>query len=136
MIAKKEVPRYSKDVAKRIIHHIHTTLQMVGLSSSSSNVEWVPNTDIYENEASFMVRMEIAGVSRDDIQINFTDRTLVVKGRRTDSCRATKCHFRQMEIDYGVFERHLVIPRTVDGKRVKASYRNGFLIIELPKVAK
>jgi HSP20 family protein len=123
-------------VAKRIVHHVHTTLQLVGLSSASSNVEWVPNTDIYENEASFVVRMEIAGVNRDDIHINFSDRTLIVRGRRPDPRRADKCHFRQMEVDYGIFERHLVIPRTVDGKRIRANYRNGFLIIELPKVAK
>jgi HSP20 family protein len=38
-----------------------------------------------------------------------------------------------MEIDYGHFERHIVIPRSVDGSRVRAQFNNGFLHIELPK---
>lgn len=120
-----------------MVHHVHATLQMVGLSAATSEAEWVPNTDIYENEQSFIIRMEIAGASKEDIHIHFVDRTLVVTGKRADHCRATtRCRFRQMEIHYGAFERRLVIPRTVDGERIKASYRNGFLKIELPKVAK
>jgi HSP20 family protein len=118
------------------VHHVHTTLHLVGIGSASSNVEWVPNTDIYENEGFFMVRMELAGVHREELHITLADRTLIVRGRRVDHCRKEKCHFRQMEIHYGVFERRLVIPRSVDGKKVKANYRNGFLLIELPKVSK
>ncbi len=121
-------------VAKRMAHHANTTFHLVGLPPASSNVEWVPNTDIYENDSSFVVRMEIAGVNRENIQVNICDRTLVIKGRRSDLCRTGRCYFRQMEIHYGVFERRLVIPRNVDGKHVKANYQNGFLIIELPKV--
>lgn len=111
-------------------------MHLVGLSTASSNVEWVPNTDIYENESSFVVRIEVAGMNRDDIHIHLAERTLVVRGRRPEPCRTGRCSFRQMEIDYGIFERRLVIPRTVDGTRVKANYRNGFLTIDLPKVAK
>jgi len=118
------------------VHHVHTTMQLVGLPPASSEVEWVPHTDIYENESSFVIRLEIAGVHRDDIHIDVSDRTLVVSGRRPDSCRTERRHFRQMEIHYGFFERRLVLPRNVEGRQVKANYRNGFLIIELPKVAK
>lgn len=99
-------------------------------------MEWVPNTDIYENESSFVVRMEIAGVTCEDIQIHISDRSLVVSGRRPDPCRKGRCSFRQMEVNYGAFERRLVIPQSVDGKRVRANYRNGFLMIDLPKVSK
>ena len=116
---------------------MQSTLHMVTLTTTSSTAEWVPNTDIYENETSFLIRMEIAGVSRDDIHIHFVDRMLIVKGRRTDLCRATsQCRFRQMEVNYGVFERRLMIPRSVDGEKIRASYRNGFLRIELPKVSR
>ena len=108
----------------------------MGISSGSSNIEWVPNTDIYETESSIFVRLEMAGVSREDVQINLADRTLSVRGKRMDSCRKAPCQFRQMEIHYGLFERKIVIPRNVDHKKVKANYRNGFLIIELPKVIK
>lgn len=99
----------------------------------SSSGEWVPNTDIYETESALVIRMEVSSVSREDIQIQLDDRMLVVTGRRIDPCRVRKCRFYQMEIHYGAFERRLPLPRTVDCSRTKASYQNGFLILEIPK---
>lgn len=127
---------YYYSVAKRIIHHTHTSLHLVEVNESASHIDWVPNTDIYETENSFIVRMEVAGVNREDIQVNVFERNLIVTGCRPDSCGTGRRHFRQMEINYGIFERRLVVPRNVDTKHVKASCRNGFLIIELPKVSK
>ncbi len=112
---------------------MHTSLHLVRLIGPSSDVEWTPNTDIYENESSFVVRMELAGVGRESLQISFSDRTLIVRGWRPDPGRTKHCHFRQMEINYGTFERRLAIPRGVDGQKIRAGCRNGFLTIELPK---
>ncbi len=123
-------------VAKRLVQHVHTTLHLVGISGTSSHVEWIPNTDIYEKESAYVIRMELAGVDQGDIQIQISDRTLVVRGKRPDPCRLEKCSFRQMEINYGAFERHLVVPRDVDTKHIKANFRNGFLLVELPRLAK
>ncbi len=123
-------------MTKRIEHQIHTSLHLVRLSSASSNVEWAPNTDIYETETSFVVRMEIAGVSQEDVHVSMSERTLLVRGRRPDPCRTKRCHFRQMEIDYGFFERRLAIPQTVNARKIKANCKNGFLTIELPKLAR
>ena len=123
-------------MARRIAHQIQSSLQLVRLPAASSNVEWVPNTDVYENEGSFVVRIDLAGVNRKDFQISMSERTLIVRGRRPDPCRTGRCHFRQMEIDYGVFERRFVVPHTVDGRNIKASLVNGFLTIELPKLTR
>jgi HSP20 family protein len=112
---------------------MRTSVHLAVLATPASDVEWVPNTDIYENGNSLVIRMEIAGVHMNDIRISVRDRLLIVAGRRPDSCRSHQCHFRQMEIHYGSFERHLTLPRNVDSSHAKAHYRNGFLIIELPK---
>jgi len=77
--------------------------------------------------------MEIAGIEKEDLEITLNDRLLLVRGHRKDPCRQKRCSFRQMEIDYGPFERRIVIPRSVDGSRVRAQFQNGFLHIELPK---
>lgn len=114
---------------------MRTSVHLAVLSAPASDVEWVPNTDIYENDDSLMIRMEIAGVQMEDIRITVTDRLLVVAGRRPDPCRSEGCRFRQMEIHYGFFERHLSLPRNMDGSHAKAHYCNGFLIIELPKAS-
>ena len=97
---------------------------------------WVPNVDVYENAEQLIVRMELAGISKECLEVTLQERVLWVRGNRPDPCRHTKCSFRQMEIDYGYFERRIVIPRSVDAQRVTASYRNGFLHIELPKSEK
>ena len=97
---------------------------------------WMPSADVYETPERWVVKMEVAGINREDVEITLDDRTLVVRGCRPDPCRTGQCKFRQVEIDYGRFERRFIIPKSVDAERVTASYRNGFLVIELPKSEK
>lgn len=99
----------------------------------ASGHQWIPGADVYETPERWVVKMEVAGINREDVEIILEERTLIVRGHRPDPCRTGKCRFRQVEIDYGHFERRFVIPRSVDAERVTASYRNGFLMIELPK---
>lgn len=96
---------------------------------------WSPNTDVYECDEALVVTLEIAGVSPDDLDVTLRDRLLVVRGFRKDPCRKKPCRYRQMEIDYGFFERCIVIPCAVDGHRARAQCHNGFLHIELPKTS-
>jgi len=107
----------------------------LGLADTTSHNTWTPNTDVYETADLLVVKMELAGIERADLEITLQDRLLLVRGYRKDPCRQRqhRCTFRQMEIDYGFFDRRIVIPRTVNGNRVRATFHNGFLHIELPK---
>ena len=126
--------RYSDDaMAKTYDQHLQESLAYLGLTELASHNAWSPNTDVYETPESLVVKLEIAGISKDDLEITLNDRVLLVRGLRKDPCRQRRCSFRQMEIDYGHFERRIVIPRSVDGSRVRAQFYNGFLHIELPK---
>ena len=122
-------------MAKNLTNHLPQGFAYLGFHASTPHSAWTPNTDVYETADSLMVKMEIAGIEREDLEITLKDRLLLVRGRRKDTCRQRdqRCVFRQMEIDYGFFERRIVIPRSVDGSRVRAQFRNGFLQIELPK---
>ena len=106
------------------------------LSMPAAHGAWTPNTDVYETADRLVVRLEVAGVERDDIEITLNERLLVMRGHRRDPCRTSRCQFRQMEIDYGFFERRIVIPCSVDGNRARAVFDNGFLQIDLPKAAR
>lgn len=106
------------------------------LPAMSTHSTWTPNTDVFEMEEHLVVKMELAGIRKDDIEITLDGRVLIVRGVRPDPCRHHRCTFRQMEIEYGYFERRLVIPKTIDGSQVKAQYHNGFLHIDLPKAQK
>ncbi len=120
-------------MAKTYDQHLHDSLAYLGLPALASHSAWAPNTDVYETPEGLVVKMEIAGIEKDDLEITLNDRLLLVRGHRKDPCRQKRCSFRQMEIDYGPFERRIIIPRSVDGKRVRAQFQNGFLQIELPK---
>lgn len=120
-------------MAKQLDEHLRQSLAYLNVPALASQSAWSPNTDVYETPDHLVVKMEIAGINREDLEITLADRLLVVRGYRKDPCRQRRCSFRQMEIDYGYFERRIVIPRSVDGSRARAQFQNGFLHIELPK---
>jgi HSP20 family protein len=124
-------------MAKQLMDHLPQSFAYLNLSAAAGHSAWTPNTDVYETPDNLVVKMEIAGIDKDDLEITINDRLLLVRGYRKDPCRQKqhRCSFRQMEIDYGYFERRIVIPRSVDGSRVRAQFHNGFLHIELPKSA-
>ena len=119
----------------KTVTDLHTSFNYVSLASTPSHSNWTPNTDVYETPDHLVVKMELAGIKKDDLEVTLKERLLLVRGHRRDTCRQRphRCSFRQMEIDYGYFERRIVIPRTVDGNHVRAQFHNGFLHIELPK---
>jgi HSP20 family protein len=122
-------------MAKSVNQHLPESLSYLSVPLGSHST-WSPNTDVYETPDALVVKLELAGIEKDDLEITLNDRLLLVRGHRKDPCRQHRCSFRQMEIDYGYFERRIVIPRSVDGGRVRAQFHNGFLHIELPKAQK
>lgn len=92
---------------------------------------WRPPTDVYETDTSAVVRVEIAGVDRGDIDISFANRVLTVRGARHDP--AEKLTYQQMEIKYGSFRTDVFLPWAVTDKDIEATYEDGFLVIVLPK---
>lgn len=100
-------------------------------SVGSREVLWQPPTDVYETAGEFIIRVEIAGVDPDEIEVSMVDRVLTVSGVRRDP--EAKVGYHRMEILYGSFQTKVSIPRRVDASRVSAEYRNGFLTVSVPK---
>ena len=122
-------------MAKHVTQFSHARHALVGLPTLASPTAWTPNTDVFETAESLVVRLELAGVVRADLEITLNDRLLLVRGHRAEPCREGQCTFRQMEIDYGCFERRILVPRPIDPSRARAHFDNGFLHVELPKAA-
>lgn len=122
-------------MAKTAPAHLPHSVVHLGFGAPGGHGAWTPNTDVYETTDLLIVKMELAGVEQEELEITLQDRLLVVCGFREDTCRQPhrRCKFRQMEIDYGAFERRIVLPQAVDGRRVRARMHNGFLRVELPK---
>jgi HSP20 family molecular chaperone IbpA len=95
-----------------------------------SNV-WRPPTDMFETETSVIVKVEVAGVRDEDIEVAVRGKLLSVNGIRSDSAERRAYH--QMEIPYGKFSVDIELPVAVNIDNATAEYKGGFLIIHLPK---
>ena len=102
---------------------------------ASSETYWVPNTDVYFNEKGLVVKVELAGIRREDLELTIQNNRLKISGHRPDGCRSGKCTFLLMEINYGLFESVIEIPSGYDLSRAKAMYQNGFLRVDVPEQA-
>ena len=100
---------------------------------------WQPGVDIHETEDAILVKMELAGTRADDLQVSLSpdDRVLSISGARAED-RADRegrigCH--QLEIYFGPFERSVVLPSGIplDRDQISATYKDGFLLVTLPK---
>ena len=96
---------------------------------------WYPAADVYQTEDGWVVKVELAGVSADEIQIEIQGNTLCIAGSRKDRSCASGISYQQMEITYSNFEKTLRFPSTIDGATVEHMFENGLLIIHLKKSA-
>jgi HSP20 family protein len=112
--------------------HFVTRASAVGGREGTANGQWVPNTDVYATESGLVVKVELAGMRSDSLEITVEGNRLRISGNRPDGCRAPKCSFLIMEINYGPFESVLELPAGYDLGQAKAAYLNGFLRIDVP----
>jgi HSP20 family protein len=96
----------------------------------------VPNTDVYATDNGLVVKVELAGMRSEHLEITVEGNRLRISGNRPDGCRAAKCNFLVMEINYGPFESVLEVPPGYDLNQAKAAYLNGFLRIDVPVTAR
>jgi HSP20 family molecular chaperone IbpA len=94
---------------------------------------------VFEEEHRIMVRAELAGVRGDDINLLYIPErhSLLLRGVRDEEeiCDGTRTGILQLEILYGPFSREVRLPDTpVDANGIRAQYRNGFLIVMIPKM--
>lgn len=118
----------SEEILRRFLHSI-----------TSPERFWEPQADVYETREAVRVKVELAGVRPDSIQVELSGdgRSLSIRGVREDERTEAvdRILFHQMEIYLGPFERVLTLPpgAEVDREAVQAAYKDGFLLVTLPK---
>src|SRR5712671_5558262 len=111
------------------------TRSAAGGREGSARASWTPATDVYVTDGGLVVKVELAGMRSENLEITVEGNRLRISGSRPDGCRASKCSFLVMEINYGPFESVLELPAGYDLSRAKAAYMNGFLRIDVPVAA-
>ena len=94
---------------------------------------WVPSVEMYEKGESFIVRAELPGVNKDEIDISVTGDTLTIKGERKPSAEVKEEEYQCYEVCYGSFSRSISMPTAVDADKIEATYQDGILEIRVPK---
>lgn len=94
---------------------------------------WQPSVDVCEDDEAYYVVVEIAGVDKQDLEVEYLPNgTLVVRGvRRPLNIGAVQCLV--LEIPYGSFERRIPLPSSIDPDGITAEYHAGLLLIRIPK---
>jgi HSP20 family protein len=113
-------------------HFVSRNAAVGGRGGNAISGRWAPNTDVYVADDGLVVKVEMAGMKSDSLEITVEGNRLRIAGNRPDGCRAGKCNFLVMEISYGPFESVLELPPGYDLSRAKAVYLNGFLRIDVP----
>ncbi len=94
---------------------------------------WYPAADVYKTLDGWVVKVELAGVSVEDVEIDIQGNTLCIAGCRKDKSCVSGISYQQMEITYSNFEKTLRFPAPIDGVTLDHMFENGLLIIHLRK---
>lgn len=89
--------------------------------------------DVFEDERRVVVRLELPGLAREDLDLQVTPEQLTVRGEKRFEREATEGRWRVMQCAYGRFERRVPLPVAVKTDEARAVYRDGVLKVELPK---
>ena len=94
---------------------------------------WTPALDVYEDKDSFVVKAELPGMKKEDIEVSLHDGSLSISGERKTETKCEESEVYRAERFFGRFQRTVSLPTTVAADKVKAAYNDGILTITLPK---
>ena len=89
--------------------------------------------DLYEEKDQIVVKAEMPGFTKDDIQISIADNALTIKGEKKKEEEDSGKDYYRSERVYGAFTRILALPAEINPDKVQATFKNGVLEIRLPK---
>lgn len=94
---------------------------------------WTPALDVYEDKDNFVVKAELPGLKKEDIEVSLHDGSLSISGERKTESKREEGEVYRAERFFGRFQRTVTVPTAVAVDKVKAAYNDGVLTITLPK---
>jgi len=128
--------RFRDDFAKlgsEIEKTIENMFQSINPMFSIAERSWKPPIDMYETPEEVIILAELAGVDKENVEIEYTSKAIRIYGLRPEKPRFSDARFSLAEIQYGTFERILLFPTQIDPEAVSASSSAGVLEIHLAK---
>lgn len=92
-----------------------------------------PRTDIIKRDHEIIVRMQLPGVDKKDVDVSISDNTVTIKGQTSHEEKEEHGDYYRRECSSGSFSRSFTLPSDVDGTKAKATFKNGVLELTIPK---
>lgn len=92
-----------------------------------------PSVDIFEEGNDMVVKAEIPGISKEDLNVSITEDSLTISGEKKQEEKVEKKDFHRVERSYGSFTRSFRLPDNVNGEKAKASFTDGVLEVRIPR---
>ncbi len=105
------------------------------LDDDVSLYDWWPPVDIYETADGITLKVELAGVEKEDVALEVKDNVLTLKGERLLDPKIKDEHYYRKERSFGKFHRTFTLQESIKPDHVKASFKNGILTISVPRPA-
>ncbi len=103
------------------------------LSKETSTNTWLPNTDIHDTGDKLVVKTDLPGLERNDIDVTVQGKTLFIRGEKRHEDKVQDVGYIRSERFFGQFERALPLTDDIDASKVEASYKNGVLTVNIAK---
>lgn len=94
---------------------------------------FTPAVDVIEHNDAYVLRAELAGVAREDINVEVKENRLVLSGKKESAQRGEEGKYRYVESRHGAFSRAFELPRNVKADAIEASFKDGALTLRIPK---
>ena len=98
--------------------------------------DWRPPVDIYETTEGFILKVELAGVDKEDVSVEVKENVLTLKGERLLDPEVKDEQYYRKERTFGKFQRSFTLQESIKPDQVKASFKNGVLTIVVPRPTK
>jgi HSP20 family protein len=97
------------------------------------NAVWTPLTDISEDKDNFVLKLDLPGVSKNDLKISYSDGQLSISGERKQEKETKDSKYHRVERAYGKYYRSFTLPSKIQEDKIDAEFKDGQLVITVPK---
>jgi HSP20 family protein len=135
LLTRWEPIRELASLQERMNRLFNDSLSPITNQESLAAGSFVPPVDVYEDEQTIRLKMEVPGIEEKDIDIRLENNLLTIRGERKLEKETKEENYHRIERSYGSFTRSFSLPNTVNSEEVKAAYSKGVLTINLAKRA-
>ncbi|MGP0064940.1 MAG: Hsp20/alpha crystallin family protein [Isosphaeraceae bacterium] len=106
--------------------------ELSGLREGLAEAIWSPRVDLLERDGTLIIRADLPGLSKDDVQVEVEDDMVTIRGERKQQAKGEKEGYAYSECSYGTFYRAMPLPEGADASKATAEFHNGVLEITVP----